>query len=490
MTQRVLVAANRGPLSYQFAADGTLAARRGGGGLVAGLTSGLAGLRAECDVLWICSAFSDADRAAAHRRDGDVPQGDVPVRMLDIPPDVFHRAYNNVANSTLWFLHHLLFDLPDQPRFGTEFRRDWAAYQRFNETFADALAEEASRGAPGPVRALVQDYQLTLASRMLRDKLGDRADEVGIAYFWHTPWAPPENYRLLPREVGDSVLEGILGADHAGFHSARWARAFVDCCSEYLNAEVDYLAGQGSVIAKVSHRGHVTEIAVHPLGVDSAALRASASTAEVESHVTELREIAGERQLVVRVDRTELSKNILRGLAAYRELLATRPQWHGRIIHFACAYPSRAALSEYRSYTERMQQAAAEINAEFGTADWTPLILEVKDDYARSLAACRVADVMLINPIRDGMNLVAQEGPVLSDRGCTLVLSREAGAAELLADEALLVNPYDISETSAALYHALSMSPGERRRRTDAIAAASDSRAPARWLAEQLSALG
>jgi trehalose 6-phosphate synthase len=324
---------------------------------------------------------------------------------------------------------------------------------------------------------LIQDYHLALAPRILRD----RAPDTRIAHFSHTPWAPPAYYRILPGEVGRAVLDGMLGADRAGFLAGNWADAFLACCTEILGAQVS-----GS---RVTHRGHVTEVAVHPLGVDAAALRERAAAADVEAHMSALSEATAGRQLIVRVDRTELSKNILGGLLAYRELLTTRPGWQGRVVHLAFAYPSRSALPEYRAYTERVQRMAAEINAEFGTADWTPLILEVKDDYARSLAACRLADVLLINPIRDGMNLVAQEGPVLSDRGCALVLSREAGAAGLLGDDALLVNPFDIAETAGALHRALDMAPAERQRRSAAVAAAAAARAPAHWLAEQVTAL-
>jgi trehalose 6-phosphate synthase len=209
----------------------------------------------------------------------------------------------------------------------------------------------------------------------------------------------------------------------------------------------------------------------------------------VRAHIAALGEVAGGRKLIVRVDRTELSKNIVRGLAAYRELLATHPEWHGRVVHLAFAYPSRSAVPEYRAYTEQVRQIAAEITAEFRTPDWNPLILDVRDDYPRSLAACAVADVLLVNPIRDGMNLVAQEGPVLSERGCALVLSREAGAAATLAGDALLVNPYDISETAAALHRALAMPDGERRQRSAALAATAAASPPARWLGDQLASL-
>ena len=326
---------------------------------------------------------------------------------------------------------------------------------------------------------------------MLRERLGDAARDVGIAHFSHTPWAPLDYYRLLPEEVGRALLDGILGADHAGFHTERWATAFMDCCAVLLGADVargDGLGGPGR-IGRVTYRGHVTEVAVHPLGVDAPALRERARAADVQAHVSTLRAAADGRKLIVRVDRTELSKNIVRGLAAYRELLATQPQWRGRVVHLAFAYPSRSDLAEYRAYTGRMRRLALQISEEFRTPDWEPLILEVKDDYPRSLAACAVADVLLVNPVRDGMNLVAQEGPVLSERGCALVLSREAGAAATLAADALIINPYDISETAEALHQALAMPDTERLRRSAALAATAAADPPARWLGSQLAAL-
>jgi trehalose 6-phosphate synthase len=228
---------------------------------------------------------------------------------------------------------------------------------------------------------------------------------------------------------------------------------------------------------------------VHPLGVDGAALRERAAADDVRAAVGTLVGLAEGRQLIVRVDRTELSKNIVRGLAAYRELLAHRPQWRGRVTHLAFAYPSRSGLASYRDYTARVHELAAEINAEFGRPDWQPLILEVKDDYPRSLAASRLADVLLVNPIRDGMNLVAEEGPILSERGCALVLSREAGAAALIGAAALLVNPYDVSATADALHAGLTMPAAERQQRSATIARAAADRAPRRWLAEQVEAL-
>ncbi len=498
MKQRVLVASNRGPISYQFGADGSLTGQRGGGGMIAGVTSGLAALGPEASVTWICAALSDADRAVARSQDaGTRDEEGIPVRMLDIPPGILDRAYNNVANSALWFLLHQLFDTPNQPRFGREFRRDWRSYLAYNEAFADALTQEArirQTARAGGLRVLIQDYHLCLAPRLLRERLGGTAGDARIAHFCHTPWAPPDYYRMLPDDVGLALLDGILGADRAGFHAERWAAAFMDCCAALLGADVARTGGLGGPgpgpVGRVTYRGHVTEVAVHPLGVDAPALRERARARDVRAHVGALRQAAGDRKLIVRVDRTELSKNIVRGLAAYSELLATRPQWRGRVVHLAFAYPSRSALAEYRAYTDQVRRLALEITEEFRTADWNPLILEVRDDYPRSLAACALADVLLVNPIRDGMNLVAQEGPVLSERGCALVLSREAGAAATLAADALLVNPYDVTETAEALHRALAMPDAERRRRSAALAAIAAADPPARWLGGQLASLG
>ncbi len=475
---QLLIASNRGPVSFARGADGALSARRGGGGMV----SGLSAAADEIPMTWVCAALSDADREAAGRANGGLLDpgelgGGASVRMLDIPPAIFDSAYNWVANSTLWFVHHMLYDLPNLPSFGPAFARQWQAFRQYNEMFADALAEAAAGTAAA--RAAIQDYHLCLAPRML----AERAPGLAIAHFSHTPWAPPDYYRVLPDEIGQEVLIGMLGADHAGFLCQRWADSFMDCCEVLLGAKVDRDRRQ------VSYGGHVTTIGVHPLGVDAAQLRARAAEPDVLARMTALADATVGRKLIVRVDRTELSKNISRGLEAYRELLRAHPEWHGNVVHLAFAYPSRHDLAEYQEYTAAVQRLADEIETEFAAPGWQPLQLEVFDDYARSLAACRLADVLLVNPIRDGMNLVAKEGPILSDRSCALVLSTEAGAAAELGGDALLINPFDVTQTAQALYQALTMSAAERARRCSALASAASALPPGRWLAEQLRAL-
>ncbi len=472
----LVFASNRGPVSYRLADDGTIHAGRGGGGLVTGLSGGTAGV-------WVCAALTEGDRLAAAQSAGrhlDLPDGGATaVRMLTIDPTTFAQAYSSVANSTLWFVHHLLFDTPRQPSFDAAFARDWASYVEYNAAFADAVAEEAAEGA----RVLVQDYHLSLAPRMLRE----RRPDLRIGHFSHTPWAPPEYFRLLPDAIGAELLHGLLGADRVGFLSRRWAEAFARCCAEAHDASVEGLHGPGPLV--VHHEGRATHVDVHALGVDGPGLRERAHRTDVDARLAVLREQVGDRLALVRVDRTELSKNIGRGLEAYAELLRRHPEWRDRVVHVAFAYPSRHDLPVYREYTGEVQRLAQQINFEFGHPGWQPVLLNVQDDYPRSLAAYRLADVLLVNPVRDGMNLVAKEVPLLSESGCALVLSREAGAADELGDDALLVNPFDVSGTAEALHAALSMDPAERRARTKRLAAAAGALPPDRWLAAQLDLL-
>ncbi|RAG83267.1 trehalose-6-phosphate synthase [Streptacidiphilus pinicola] len=464
-TAPVVLASNRGPVSFTIEDDGTLTPRRGGGGLV----SGLSAIGSEQRSVWVCAALSDGDRAAARQ---GLTEPDV--RMLDIDAETFARAYNGIANSTLWFVHHLLYDTPTKPLFDARFRREWASYEEYNRAFAAALAESAEPGAA----VLVQDYHLSLTPRLLRELRPD----VRIAHFSHTPWAPPDYYRLLPDDVARDVLEGILGADRAGFLTERWARAFADCCREVLGASV-------SEDLAVTHAGHTTRLGVHGLGADAEFLRDRAHQPDVDARLAALREAVGDRRTIVRVDRTELSKNIVRGLEAYRHLLRTRSEWLDRVVHIAFAYPSRTDVPEYRAYTEAVLRTAKEINDEFGTARWQPVILHVNDDFPRSLAAYRLADVALVNPIRDGMNLVAKEVPVVSDAGVALVLSREAGAHAELGESALTVNPFDVIQTAEALHTALTMPSEERSGRTRRLAEASTALPPTAWFLQQLHAL-
>jgi len=358
---------------------------------------------------------------------------------------------------------HMLYEPPRSPIFDQAWRRQWAGYVRYNLAFAEAIAAEAAEGAT----VMVQDYHLLLTPRMLRTLRPD----VRIGHFTHTPWVSPEYFRMLPDDVVEDLLEGLLGAHLIGFHTARWAELFADCCAQLLGRRPD---GQLSVFA---------------LSTDPDEMHGRAHERDVNRALRGLRDTVGERKVIGRVDRTELSKNVLRGLLAYRELLRARREWHDRVVHVVYNYPSREDLPEYREYTAAVERLAREIDDEFSTDDWTPLVLEIGDDYPGSLAAMRRSDVVFVNSVRDGMNLVVLEGIVLSERDPAVVLTRDAGAADTLGDDAILINPFDVSQTAAALHDALAMASDERRDRARRLRKKAVALPPVPWFRAQLDAL-
>ncbi|HEY3715461.1 MAG TPA: trehalose-6-phosphate synthase [Jatrophihabitantaceae bacterium] len=466
----LIVASNRGPLSIVAVDDGDDEVRRGGGGLVSGMQ---AALSATPDAVWICAALNDRERGMARRATSgrlsevaavaDALAGDFDVRMLPIDALTFRQSYNGIANSTLWFALHMLYEPARSPVFDQAWRRQWASYVRYNRAFAEAIAAEAADGGT----VMVQDYHLLLAPRMLRELRPD----VRIGHFTHTPWVPPEYFRMLPDDVVRDLLDGLLGAHLIGFHTDRWAKHFADCCAELLG------------------RAPGSRLEVFPLSTDADEMHERAYERDVNRAVRGLRDTVGDRLVIGRVDRTELSKNVLRGLLAYRELLRTRPEWHDRVVHVVYNYPSREDLPEYREYTAAVERLAREIDDEFSTDDWTPLVLEIADDYPGSLATMRRSDVIFVNSVRDGMNLVVLEAIVVSERDPAVVLSRDAGAAETLGEDALLVNPFDVSETAAALHEALAMPEDERLARAQRLRKKAVALPPAPWFRAQLDAL-
>jgi trehalose 6-phosphate synthase len=466
----LLVASNRGPLSVVSVEDGDDQIRRGSGGLVSGMQ---AALSSTPDAVWVCAAMNDRERALARQAStgrlseldfaAEALRGDFDVRMLPIDGPTFRNAYNGIANSTLWFVLHMLYDLPKAPNFDAAWRRQWVSYVRFNQTFADALAAEAAPGA----RVMVQDYHLFLVPRMLRTLRPD----VRIGHFTHTPWVPADYFAMLPDDIARALIDGMLGADVVGFHTQRWADLFRSTARSVLGREP---AG----------------VRVFPLGTDAEEMHRRAGRRDVQSAVRLLDEAVGDRQLIGRVDRTELSKNVWRGLLCYRELLRNRPQWRGRVVHAVYDNPSREDLPAYREYTASIERLAVEIDDEFGTADWSPLIVEIADDYPGALAVLRRSQVIFVNSVRDGMNLVVLEGLVLSEHDPVVVLSRETGVSEVLGTDAISVNPFDISAGARALHEALTMPLAERAERAKRMRAAAVDLPPALWFQAQLDALG
>lgn len=441
-------------------AEGRRVARRGGGGVV----TALGGLLAHHDVTWVASAMTDEDRAVAAEQDGSFVEetaGGASYRLRLVSHDfaAYERFYTVLANPTLWFLQHYLWGLGSAPDFGPELHEAWSdGYVPVNEGLAAAALEELEREPDAAV--LFHDYHLYLAPRLVRDARPD----VVTSHFVHIPWPEADYWHALPQELRVAVHEGLLANDVVGFHTGRWRRAFLLAAERLLGARVDHAAGT------VEHRGHTTRVVARPISVDAAEferLREDPTVLEREAALVARRP----EQLVLRVDRTDPSKNIVRGFHAFGLLLERHPELHGRVGMAALLAPSRQDIPEYADYVAAVESAAREVNDRFGRDGWEPVDLDLADDFPRSVAGYKQFDVLLVNPVFDGLNLVTKEAFLVNERDGALVLSENAGVHEELGDWALTVNPLDVSGQADALYAALTLDPSERRRRAEAIRA-------------------
>jgi trehalose 6-phosphate synthase len=449
-------------------------------GGVGGLVTALTGALQLSGGLWVAAAMTDEDRARARegRLHADTRGGGpaYDLRYLAFPADVYDRFYNDISNRLLWFAHHYLWDTSRQPRFDEETRRSWSAYGEVNRVFAEALAEE---GKTGNVAYMIQDYHLALAPALLRF-LRPRAH---IAHFSHIPFADPSYFRILPADMRETLLSGYLGADVVGFHTERWAESFLLNCRKHPGARVDL--GR----RRVRWGNRDVRVGVYPISIDVEGVQAQARSARTMAATRRLEAWLGGAKLLLRVDRTELSKNILRGLEAFEAFLRQRPGWRRRVRFLALLNPSREALPEYQSYLRQCLRAARRINRELGAPGWEPILVSVKDDYSMALAAYGLYDVLMVNPVFDGMNLVAKEGPLLNRRDGVLILSENAGAFAELGHHAIPVNPFDISQGAEAIASALEMQPSERARRAVALREAVAANRLDRWVGRQLADL-
>jgi trehalose 6-phosphate synthase len=444
-------------LTFERNDAGSLVARRGAGGLVSGIGPLVTG---SDTTTWLAAAITEGDREAAAA--GVVVDAEgFRVGMLSIDPETYRLAYDVVSNEVLWFAHHGLWDLANEPSFDHSWEDAWDAYRRVNHAFADTVIETAPPGAA----VLVQDYHLCLVAA----RVAARRPDLDCVHFSHTPFAPPAWLRVLPRAATQELLEGLAAHRACGFHTTRWA---ADCTAS------------GAELAGVHPRTFVS-----PLASDPDDVRRVAASDACARALAELDELVGDRAVIGRVDRMELSKNLVRGFEAFGLLLADHPELRGAVTFVAAAYPSREGVPGYAAYRTSVEQTVAAVNNRFGTSDWTPILLEVEDDHPASVALLRRADVLLVNPIRDGLNLVASEGALVNDRHAVLALSAEAGAWERLHPGALEVPPFDVTGTAAVIHEALTMAPDERAARHALLRDLSEARTPRHWLADQLAAV-
>ena len=474
--RKLIVVSNRGPVSFELGENGSRVAKRGGGGLVTALRS----LVSHHDVTWIASAMTEEDRVAAEEaengaieetaRDGSPYR----LRLVAHDPAANDWFYNVVSNPTLWFLQHHLWNLPYAPDLDPGLHHAWEeGYLAVNANFADAVLGELDRDPEATV--LFHDYHLYIAPKLVRSA----RPETAIAHFVHIPWPATDAWHVLPDSIRRAIHEGLLASDVVGFHADRWRLAFLRSAQDLVGAEIDFEEGSAR------YDGRLSLVTSHPISVDPDEFDELAVSEDV---LARERDLVARRPefLVLRVDRTDPSKNVTRGFRAFELFLDAHPELHERVSMLALLDPSRQDIPEYAEYLGAIQRAARSVNDRFQREGWTPVELSIQDDFLGAVAAYKQYDVLLVNAIFDGLNLVAKEAPLVNERDGVLILSENAGAHAELGDWALTVNPFDVAGQAEAMYEALALPVEERRARAEAIRAHVREHDLEAWIGRQL----
>jgi trehalose 6-phosphate synthase len=472
--EQLIIVSNRGPAQFERGPDGERVVRRGGGGLV----TALSGLATHRRVLWVASAMTEEDVAISEEAGGPVEvelEGiTYDLELVASDPGAYDLFYNVIANPHLWFIQHYLWDLSNAPDIRAEEKEAWErGYTVVNEDMANCVLNRIE-GQESPL-VMLHDYHLYTAPALIREQRPD----AFLHHFVHIPWPHADAWRVIPGRWREAIYRGLLANDIVGFHLPSYVHNFLDCCRELMEFEVDYTNDV------VYHEGGETWIRAYPLGVDSDRLRRVADSSLIANYERELLSRRREH-LILRVDRADLSKNILRGFTAFDQFLTDYPEFAEKVTFIAHLQPSRQDVPEYQEYLERIEALVAVVNHRHGTTDWMPIDLRIYENFLEAVARYKQYDLLVVNALFDGMNLVAKEAPAVNTRDGVLMLSENTGAHEELGEGALSVNPFDISEQSETIYRALTMSAEERRLRATHLREIIDRTDPGSWIDEQL----
>jgi trehalose 6-phosphate synthase len=472
----LVLVSNRGPATFERDEEtNELVARRGGGGLVTALT----GLVNHRDALWVASAMSEADAEASKERGGKAFECDVEgtsyrVRLVESDPEAYDWFYNVIANPMLWFIQHYLWDLSNAPDIRqNEVDAYEQGYVAVNHDLADAVVDEIE--GEQEVVVMLHDYHLYTAPRDIRRARPD----VFLHQFIHIPWTQPDYWRVLPRDMREDIYEGILSNDIVAFHTQHYKRNFLLCCRELFDLDVDEQAG----IVTIDDRE--VWVRAYPLPISAETFAKSAQRPRVHEYEREILRRRREH-MILRVDRADLSKNVLRGFTAFDLFLEQHPEFLEQVTFIAHMVPSRQDVPEYAEYLERIEALVAVVNHRHGTTDWMPIDLKLRENLEEAIAAYKHYDLLIVNAMFDGMNLVAKEGPLVNERHGVSLLSENTGAHEELGEFSLSVNPFDVQEQADAIHRALTMSAEERSWRVEGLKKIVTSRNPGDWVDDQL----
>ncbi|TMF52682.1 MAG: trehalose-6-phosphate synthase [Chloroflexi bacterium] len=466
-----IVVSNRAP--HEPRPDGGFA--RGAGGVVTALLT-LAEVTAAD---WVACARTEAERQLVEEQGPTIvaPLGRSTTKLHYVMPteEQYHMYYSVIANPVLWFIQHYLWNLAQEPVIDSRVHSAWTdGYVEVNRQVARRVVE-VSHQLPERPLVLIHDYQLYLVGKLVRRELPGAV----ITQFVHIPWPTPQYWKVLPREMRDAILYGLLGCDIVGFQTSLDVRNFLMTCEENAGLAVD--ERERAVLVD----GRMVYARNYPISIDVASTTRLAYSHGVMVEERKLRDWRPEH-LIVRIDRTDPSKNIVRGFIAYEKLLRYHPELRGKVQFWAFLQPSRQDVAAYVRYLRQIKQAANRINSDLGTDDWRPIRLEIGESERKAIAALKNFDVLLVNPVYDGLNLVAKEGALVNQTDGLIVLSENAGAHEELRGHVLSINPFDVEATAAAMHAGLTMAAEERKRMNEGARNVVRTNDIARWISNQV----
>lgn len=455
--------------------NGKMEMKRGAGGLV----STILPFMATFNGTWVASAMTEGDRIAAGEHEKclvPIPEENPEfcVSFVVVDRQIYEDYYSVISNPLLWFVQHYMWNTPYVPVIDDNTHKAWHdSYVYVNKIFAERIIEEAETDERKPL-IMIQDYHLYTCPGYIREKM----DDIFLSQFIHIPWPQSEYFSILPEYMQEAIVKGLLSNDILGFHLKKYARNFLYTCEQYVD-KVDYDKNL------IWYDGRVISVKAYPISVDCKKLTENAKSNEVIQKEEIVKEIKGDCFLIYRTDRADLSKNINRGFMAYELFLQKHPEFHGKVKFLSTGMPTRQQIKEYCDYRDENYRIIDSINERYSKDGWKPIEQVFKADYNLVTAAFKHYDCLLVNPIVDGLNIVAKEGPIVNENNGVLIMSNGAGSYEELKDYSIIVNAYDISQTADAMYRAIMMSQEERARLIQGLKRIVNERNVYIWMQEQ-----
>jgi len=474
--KEIIVASNRGPVLFKRDEKGIIELIRGAGGIVGSMIPFMKKTHGK----WVSSAIGECDHEMNKLYDSKVPipleNPEYYLQFIKTNEDIYNGFNGKFANPLLWFIHHSMWNPPYSPVHDDELHQAWESYQYVNSKFAEAIGEDLNTSKKIPI-VMLQDYHFYLTPKFIRDQHPD----VLMSQFIHVPFPPPEIFQQLPNHMQIEILDSIMTNDVLGFHIPRYKNNFLQTIRQILpNALVDDKAGN------ILYNGHVCHVRTYPISVDVETLQTHAQDPNVIAKEAEVDEMIGDCKLIYRTDRADLSKNIIRGFQAYDIFLEKYPEWKEKVKFVATLMPSRQDINVYREYTDNIRDIVKEINEKYATLNWQPIKYICRGDYDLVIALLKKYDVLMVNPILDGMNIVAKEGSAVNENNGALILSNGAGCYEELKNGATCINPYDIRQTAESINIALLMNETTKAQMIAKARAAIQINDLNKWVSDQL----